>query len=63
MLTFLGSKVRLLVSEAPTLEGIRKRGGGVLCPVFWVGLLHPLRKWFVGKLFLLSSILGCGFWS
>jgi hypothetical protein len=40
------------VFEAPTLEGIQK--GGVLRPVVWVGLFHPLRKWFVRKLFFLS---------
>jgi hypothetical protein len=47
------------------LRPLHQRGyrRGVFRLVVWVGFLHPLRKWFGEKLFLLSSILGCGFQS
>jgi len=43
------------------LRRLHRRGyrRGVFHQVIWVGLLHPLQKWFEGKLFLTSSLLGC----
>jgi len=58
MLTFLGSEARSLVSKRLHRRGYRR---GVFRPVFWVGFLHLVWKWFGEKLFFMSNILGSGF--
>jgi hypothetical protein len=60
MLTFLASKTCSLVFEASTTEGIHK--GGVSSSRLG-GVSPSLAEVARGKLFFMSSILGCGFQS